>query len=196
MNLVIETIMGRKSIRSYEKKPVPKDLIKIIIDAGNSAPCTMPFQSWRFVVVEDNSLKHSLVETIEPLRKSALESMKEIMPEVYENAVRMYEEAEEPKDLVFYKAPIIIYVIGPAANAIDCALCCENMMIAAASLGLGSCYVGFGAMVKANKQAMQVLELKEGERIYGPIIFGYPKEESKAKSKVRIKKQPARVKWV
>lgn len=49
-------------------------------------------------------------------------------------------------------------------------------MLAACSLGLGSCYVGFGAMVKGNPDVVQALELKEGERIYGPILLGYPKD--------------------
>ena len=48
-------------------------------------------------------------------------------------------------------------------------------MIAAQSFGLGSCYVGFGAMVKGNAEIVQALELKEGEAIYGHILLGYPK---------------------
>jgi nitroreductase len=49
------------------------------------------------------------------------------------------------------------------------------MMIAAQSLGLGSCYVGFGAIVKGNSEIVKALELNENEQIYGPILLGYPK---------------------
>lgn len=52
---------------------------------------------------------------------------------------------------------------------------CENIMLAAVSFGLGSCYVGFGAMVKGNAEVVKALDLIDKERIYGPIIVGYQK---------------------
>jgi len=52
---------------------------------------------------------------------------------------------DEPKDVVCYNAPAIVFVIDLADGAISCALACENIMIVAQSFGLGSCYVGFGA---------------------------------------------------
>jgi nitroreductase len=67
-------------------------------------------------------------------------------------------------------------VIGPSTGgAISCALACENMMIAAASFGLGSCYTGFGSMVKGDSEVVKALELNENEQIYCPILIGYPK---------------------
>jgi hypothetical protein len=50
-------------------------------------------------------------------------------------------------------------------------------MLATVSLGLGSCYVGFGSMVKGDADVVQALELKDDERVYGPIVLGYPKDE-------------------
>ena len=95
---------------------------------------------------------------------------------LYENVMTLYEILPEPKDLIYYSAPVIVFVIGPKANAVSCALACENIMLAATSLGLGSCYVGFGAMVTGNPEIVQTLELAENERIYGPILLGYPKD--------------------
>jgi nitroreductase len=40
MNPVIETIKKRKSVRLYEQKPIPKDILNTIIEAGNLAPST------------------------------------------------------------------------------------------------------------------------------------------------------------
>ncbi|UCH32388.1 MAG: nitroreductase family protein [Candidatus Bathyarchaeota archaeon] len=68
-------------------------------------------------------------------------------------------------------------------------------MIAATSLGLGSCYVGFAAMIKGNAEVVQALELKDGERIYGPIVLGYPKDED-ALAFVRPKKKEPTIKWI
>ena len=54
-------------------------------------------------------------------------------------------------------------------------LACENMMLAAHSLGLGSCWVGFGAIVADDREVRSLLELREGDAIFGPILLGYPK---------------------
>jgi nitroreductase len=93
MNPVIDAINKRRSIRGYEPKPIPKDIINTIIDAGNQAPSTMGmmkgvlrFQPWRFVVVENPVFKHKLIETALPIWKKMTESMKEMNPEVYEQA--------------------------------------------------------------------------------------------------------------
>jgi nitroreductase len=216
LNLVIETIKKRQSIRLYEQKPIPRDIINTIIEAGNLAPSMgemklveeggkkrkiLNYQPWRFVVVEDPEFKQKLFQTIEPIRSNFYESMKDTMPEMYERGMKLYEMMEEPKDLIFYSAPVILYVIGSAQNSIGCAMACENIMLAAVSLGLGSCYVNFGAMVTQDPDVVKTLELKDGERIYGPVIFGYPKvnpseKQVKIQAELRAKKKEPIIKWV
>jgi nitroreductase len=188
MNPVIKVINKRRSVRSYEPKSIPRDVINTIIEAGNQAPSRgrevnggFQFQPWRFVVVEDPAFKQKLVETTLPIWKMGVESMKEMHPEVYKKAMILYEARPEPKDMVYHSAPVILFVIGPASFAVSCALACENIMLAATSLGLGSCYTGFGAMVKGNADVVQALELTDDERIYGPILLGYPKEDPKVR---------------
>jgi len=205
MNPAIEAINNRMSIRSYKPKPIPKDIINTIIEAGNQAPSRgrqekgskeFLFQPWRFVVVEDPGFKQKLVQTTLPFWKKMTESMKETHPEIYKKVLMQYEAMPEPKDMVYYSAPVILFVIGPAGYAVSCALACENIMIAATSLGLGSCYVGFGAMVKADADVVQTLELKDDERIYGPIVLGYPKDEPSALASIRPKKKEPIIKWI
>jgi nitroreductase len=201
-NPVIEVIKNRRSVRGYEQKPVPRDIINTIIEAGNQAPCMGSqekgevFQPWRFVVVEDAEFKKKLFQTTFPIWKQSMESIKEALPESYENVMRLYEAMDEPKDMVYYSAPVILFVIGPADNAVSCALACENIMLAACSLGLGSCYVGFGSLVTGNPEVVRTLELKDDERIYGPILLGYPKDESPEARAIRWKKKESRIKWI
>jgi len=109
---------------------------------------------------------------------------------------------DKPKDVIYYNAPVIIFVIGPATGGtVSCALACENMMIAATSFGLGTCYTGFGALVKGNAEVVKALELKETEQIYGPILLGYAKNNpsdavSRALERIcPIKKEPV-TKWI
>ena len=125
-----------------------------------------------------------------------IESMKETHPEIHEQVMMQYEAMPEPKDMVYYSAPVILFVIGPTGCDVSCALACENIMIAATSFGLGSCYVGFGSMVKGNAEIVQALELTDDERIYGPIVLGYPKDEPGALARIRAKKKEPVIKWI
>jgi nitroreductase len=202
MNPVIEVIISRRSIRAYEPKPVPRDIINTIVEAGNLAPSRgrmedgeILFQPWRFVVVEGQEFKQMLVQTTNPIWRQSMERIKETHPETYETAMNLYETMDEPKDMVYYSAPIVLFVIGLASYDVSCALACENIMLAAHSLGLGSCYVGFGSMVKANADVVKALELTDDERIYGPIVLGYPKDLPEERA-MRSEKKPPAIKWI
>jgi len=203
MNQVIEAIKNRCSTRAYEAKPVPKDILHEIIDAGNEAPFTSitRAQPWRFVVVENPEFKQKLLQTTLPFWKNAIGGMKETAPELYKMAMSIYEAMDDYKDPIYYNAPAIIFVIGPANNAVSCALACENIMIAAQSFGLGSCYTGFGAMVKGNAEIVKTLELKDDEGIFGPILVGYPQVNpsealSTALASIKPNKKAPVTKWI
>jgi nitroreductase len=189
MNSVLEAIRKRRSVRSYEARPVIKDLINTIIEAGNNAPSAMNSQPWRFVVVEDTSIKKKFLNAALPNAKKILEHVKEVNPERYEMIMKRYDELEDP---IYYSAPVIIFVIGSGKYAEhSCPLACQNMMLAAHSLGLGSCWVGFGSMVTDDTEIRNILELKNDERIFGPILVGYPKFYPDPPEK-----RPSVVKWI
>jgi nitroreductase len=203
-NPVIETINNRRSTRAYEPTPVPKDIVLTIIKAGNRAPSrgrvvegkTDPvFQPWRFVVVENPDFKQKLLQVTMPIWKNSQEQTKTLFPEWYEHAQRLFEVMDEPKDMVYYSAPVILFVIGLKDFAVSCALACQNIMIAAQSIGLGSCYVGFGSLVQGDAELVQALELTDDERIYGPIVLGYPKDLPEAESLLSKKEEPE-IKWI
>ncbi|MFC1804107.1 hypothetical protein ACFL0D_09125 [Thermoproteota archaeon] len=64
-----------------------------------------------------------------------------------------------------------------------------------------NCYDGFSDMVTHNPDVVKTLELKDGERIYGPILLGYPKvnpSESQVRTfaELRQKKKEPIIKWV
>ena len=189
MNPVIEAIKKRRSIRAYDPKPIPENILNTIIDAGNEAPSAMNSQPWRFVVVRNGEAKRKLLAAALPQAKKIADLVKDSDPERYEAIRKRYSELPDP---VYYSAPAIVFVIGSgrfAANS--CPLACENMMLAAQSLGLGSCWVGSGAMVVDDPDVRKLLELADGDTIFGPILLGFPKGETKRP----MKKGPA-VKWV
>ncbi len=173
MNEVLKAIKTRRSVRAYESKKIPKEIINTIIEAANQAPSGMNSQPWRFVVVEDEALHKKLIDTAVPNAKKLLETVKTSNPERYEQIIKRYEELEDP---IYYSAPAIIFVIGKDRYGdLSCPLACENMMLAAYSLGLGTCWVQFGSLITDNKEITKALELKEDEKIFGPIVVGYPR---------------------
>jgi nitroreductase len=175
MNEVLENIKNRRSVRSYRPDPIPRDILKKIIEAGNMAPTGVGRQPWRFVVVEDPEFKRKLSQVAFKFLKGGER------PEIYKLLKYMQARYEEP---IYHSAPVILFVIGTAtaspthlkeSEAIDCALASQNIMLAACSLGIGSCMVGLGSMgLKDDPEIVEALELKEDETLYLPIVLGYP----------------------
>jgi len=187
MNEVLKAVKARRSVRAYEPEKIPREIINTIIEAANQAPSGMNSQPWRFVVVEDEALHKKLINTAVPNVKKLLEKVKTSNPERYQQIMKRFEELEDP---IYYSAPAIIFVIGKGTYAdLSCPLACENMMLAAYSLGLGTCWVQFGSLVTDNKEITGALELKEDEKIFGPILVGFPKSipEPPAKKAPEIK---------
>ena len=205
MNPVIEAIKKRRSVRSYTSEAVPRDVIEAIIDAGNWSPTGHNQQRWRFVVVEDKAFRRKLIEAARPVWKRVVGGMVDIKDDQHRQYIiglgsrclgwhsLLYEETvarlAEMDDGMYWAAPVVIFVIGTAAE--ECAMVCQSMVLAAYSLGLGSCIVGFGAQVTDDAEIVEALELKENERIYGPIVLGY----SGLYPEPPKKKEPV-IKWI
>ena len=203
-NPVIEVITSRRSTRAYEPKPIPREIVRTIIEAGHVAPSMgrmekdgsgIRFQPWRFVVVEDPKFRQKLVQAAHPIWERSINQMKGMFPDIHTITMQLYKVQDEPKDMVYYKAPVIVFVIGPKDAVTSCALACENIIIAAQSFGLGSCYSGFGSMVTGDPSIVQALELTEDERIYGPIVLGYPKDIPEAHAMLTKRRTPT-IKWI
>ncbi len=112
----IRTIMERRSIRSYQPKPLPEKDLRTILEAGRQAPSAANRQPWHFVVVRDQENKRKLSEAC--AKQSWLADAGAIIagvgrPSISEN---------------WYP--------------VDVAIAMENMIIAATALGYGTCWIG------------------------------------------------------
>lgn len=171
MNQTIETIMKRRSVRLYESKPVPRDILQTLIDAGNMAPTGGNAQNWRFVVVEDRGFKEKLLSLGIPRYRKWMEKAPEALAEMRK------EIDAKVSDPIYYDAPAVVFVIGAGMTSdLDTPMVCENIMVAARSLGIGSCWVYFGQLALDDQEARDALEIREGEKVYGPILLGYPRD--------------------
>lgn len=171
MNQVIETIRTRRSVRDFDAREIPQDIIDQLIDAAHWSPSGMNVQPWRFVVVRDAAFRKKLAALALPRYQKWLASLPQSMQ------ARRREVDDVVADPAYYGAPLIIFVVGkPAATTdFDCSMACQNIMLAARSLGIGSCWVYIGQLVLDDHEIRAALELDPGEKVYGPLVLGYPK---------------------
>ena len=187
MNNVIENIMNRRSVRLYDSRPIPQDVLQTIIDAGNAAPTAANAQSWRFVVVRDKAFKDKLMSLAIPRYKKWIEKAPKKLSDMRK------EIDASTNDPVYYNAPVIVFVIGSGMTSdFDTPMVCENMMLAARSFGIGSCWVYIGQLPLDDEEIRKELKMQEGEKVYGPILFGYPEKDFPQSPQ---KKEP-KIKWI
>ena len=189
MNDILNSIKARRSVRNYRQQEISEEIINRIIEAGNYAPSGMNSQQWRFVVVRSSKIRNKMLETAIPNAKKILEGIKTTNPERYNLIMNRYEQLEDP---IYYSAPVIIFVVGkgPYSDS-SCPLACQNIMLAAYSVGLGSCWVAFGSLVTNNDEIVESLDLKNDEKIFGPILLGYPDVTPEPPVK-----KPPEIKWL
>jgi nitroreductase len=187
MNQIIENIKQRRSVRSYKEDKIDKKIVSELISAGTSAPTGANSQPWRFVVAESDAFRKKIAKLSVPYYKKWLSGMPEAFRKMREGV------DAESIDVVYYGAPLVVFVIGKGMTAdFDCSMACENMMLAARSLGIGSCWVFIGSLVAKEKEIADAFGMTEGEKIYGPIIFGYPKDGFPEEPE----KRPVDVRWL
>lgn len=93
-------------------------------------------------------------------------------------AVNFLKRLQDKNFNLFYNAPVLILVIGSKNNALtdyDCSMCAENMMLAAHSLGIGSCWIGGASVIQQSEELMAELKIPQNYKIVAPLIFGFPR---------------------
>ena len=168
VNPVLSSMMARRSIRKYLDKPVEHEKLEVIVKCGINAPNGMNRQPWVVRVVEDQQLIADVTEVFKQ-----------------ENA----EQVKRDKDFknMFRNAPNLICVCTPAKGGgeLDAGLLGENVMLAAQSLGLGTCCLGgpvrFLLSNEKCKFFLDRLDIPADYKLNYIIAIGYPDEQPDAK---------------
>lgn len=173
-NAVLDNIYQRRSVRNFSDKEVSDEIIKEIIRAGTYAPTAVNKQPWRFVVIKNKQL---IEEYDNRAKKAFLAAYKDTEnPDM----VRFVQFLSKPKTRIFYGAPVLILVFASpnVINEHDCALAAENMMLAAQSLGIGSCWIGLAGGLGYDIEFLKEVGVPEGHKLIAPLIFGYPAKQN------------------
>ena len=165
-----QAIKGRRSVRVYEDEPVPKDLLRRIIEAGTYAPSAKNGQQWRFTVLTGESKRLLLATFREGLEKTKKKWGELNMGSSF-NSCKIMEQAP---DL------IIVWNAGEnnwESEVHSVAASIQNMLLMAYSLGLGSLWI---ADVFYARDSI-VKHLGKRWKLIAAVAIGWPTEKEKNK---------------
>jgi len=164
---VLDAIKGRRSVRAFKSKDVPPEIVGKLIDAARWAPSAGNIQPWEFIIVRKPEIKRRLVEAA--LDQTFIE----------EAPVVIVVCADESRSSEGYGVRgETLYCIQDTAAAI------QNIILAAYSLGLGSCWIG----AFREEEAREILKVPRGIRPVAIVPVGYPAEAPLPPSKRPINK--------
>ncbi len=147
----MDVILGRRTIRRFTQKPVPrKDLVEVV-NAGRLAASAGNRQPWQFVLVDDRAVVDSLVASLGWLGGAP-------------------EEKSRPTAL------IVVLLSNPKdkwSAFADGGAATQNMQLAAWDKGLGSCWIG---SVDAATVA-KYLKIPDDLKVFSVLALGYPDEK-------------------
>lgn len=156
-----ETIRNRRSIRSYQDKPVEEEKIHRILDAARWAPSAGNLQSIEYIVVRDKEIRESLSETSYGQAQPRNAPVNIVVCCNFSKITHYGERGET------------LYSIQESGA------CIQNLMLAAHSLGLGTCWIG----AFDEERAKEILGIPEHVRPVGIITLGYPDESPRSSRK-------------
>lgn len=151
---VLDVISTRRSIRRYETMDIPKDVMQKIFEAGRQSPSAVNKQPIRFIAVTDKEITKN-----------------------FSAALYNWFIKDAPVTLIGC-ADVKALLTGKWA-IIDTIIALENMVIAAWSLGVGSCWIGAFNEEKIKK----ILNIPDHWKIVALVTFGYPAEQPKPRKK-------------
>ncbi|MRR37635.1 nitroreductase, partial [bacterium] len=197
-------IYTRRSVRVFRKDPVPRHMIERILEAGRFAPTAGNCVGFKFIVITDRGLMDELSAATQNflglftkiyMKKGPVMSLlKRLLCMILPNATDPRPMAavtgllspqfgDGPMN-VFFDAPCAIMVVPHALHIsepeLGMGITCQNMVLAAHSLGLGTCYVGL-VVNTLNKDPLSKIRFRKRLGLKWPyekpsmlLLLGYP----------------------
>ena len=151
---VYEAIASRKSIRAFQEKDVPEEMISRLLEAARLAPSASNRQEWRFIVVRDPAMRKQL--------SVAARGQKFV--------------GEAPVVLACCaETDGHVMACGQPCYPIDVAIAIDHITLCATADGLGTCWIG----AFDESEARKALEIPKQIRVVGLLPIGYPENPSR-----------------
>jgi nitroreductase len=152
---ILDFVCRRRSVRSFQKKSIPDEILEVLLKAAMAAPSGNNAQPWEFVIVREPKIK---------------EDLSRVHPWVHMAA----------------EAPAAVVVLGDRSSKWwehDCAAATENLLLAAANLGLGAVWCG----IKEDHEmaVRRILGVPGQLGVLCILPIGYPAESPAPHTKYR-----------
>ena len=148
-----ELAHARYSVRSFKDMPIKEEDMKLILEAGRVAPTACNYQPQKIYVAKSAEARQKLASVCRCTFGAPV-----ILVVCYDTT-RDWKNKLQP---------------GLESGETDAAIVCTHMMLQAADLGVGSCWVGY-----FNAQAVsEVLDLPENVTVSALLPIGYPAENA------------------
>lgn len=145
---LIDVILSRRSVRSYEKKNIPEDVLSKILEAGRQAPSAMNRQPWRFIVLTDYEIKEKLSHG-------------------------RWNRFVKDSPVTIVGCAYVGDFYTRKWSTVDTTIALQNMVIAAWVIGVGSCWIGDFR----ENEVKNLLDIPDNWKVVALVTFGYPAEK-------------------
>ncbi|MDF2905457.1 MAG: hypothetical protein K0R34_778 [Herbinix sp.] len=166
MNETLKVIANRYSCRDYREEMPSDETLQAIAEAAIQAPSGMNRQAWRVIVVKNKEL----IQDLEAEGLSYLASLED---------KSTYQRIMDRGGKLFYGAPCMIVVPIDPTSQIDCGILCQNIALAATSLGLANVICGLTGTAFASghraEEFSKRLGFPNGYTFGCSVLLGYAK---------------------
>ena len=158
---ILEIIKTRRSIRKFEGRQVPEEIIEQVLEAGRWAPSGLNNQPWRFALIEGEALREDISRLTHYRRvvKNA-----PLLIAVFLDNEKSYNRTKD------------LQAVGA---------CLQNMLLEIHALGLGA--VWLGEILKSNDQIKAILEVPDNLELMAVLAMGYSAEKQKTGTRKGLK---------
>ncbi|RKY64962.1 MAG: nitroreductase [Candidatus Latescibacterota bacterium] len=146
---VMTAIRSRRSIRSYQDRPVEQEKLDLVLEAGRLAPSASNLQEWKFIVVRDKETRKRLAQAA--------------------HGQRFVGEAAA---VIVACATVTDHMMpcGQLSYPIDLAIALDHMTLKAVEEGLGTCWIG----AFSEDEVKEILGIPKQIRVVALLPIGYP----------------------
>jgi len=196
---LVRLMLSRRSCRNFNDKEIDRVMLEDLVKIGTTAPSGTNCQLWTFtilasrreVVILGGEMARYFLELNRMAEKAWLRIFsKMFFGDALEKYYRRYYETvreglliwnREGVDTLFHGAVAAILVGGKKSASTpmeDALLASQNILLAAHSLGLGSCMIGFAVeAIKRDRKIRKLVRIPDDESVYAVIALGYPAEK-------------------
>jgi len=191
---VLDTMFARRSVRSFTPAVIDSQTIRALLDAAVQAPTAMHLEPWAFVIVQGRDALKSLSDRAKGSWAAEAAKYWHLHPSLGDTERTFTQRFASPDFCLFYDANTLIAIcakpLGPFVAA-DCWLAAENLMLAAAGLGLGTCCIGSAVPVLNTASVKRELSIPADVEVVVPIVVGVAQEPGSPVSR----KEPDIIHW-